>query len=210
LSEEARAASLSLALRSVAERVKVFLAEYGEKGELVLRAALERAKELDLEGRPRLGDFDAKGVKAKLAELGVKYNPNKLLRKLERDYAIIETSYKSSTQHWWVFYDREEVERALGPSKPSEEGEVEELLLRAQFNALRPEKLLKELEALSSKPFLAPADAEKLKSLLFGDLERAASLFEKMSRKRDRFERELALLDKLVKAAYAASKKLLS
>uniref|UniRef100_A0A7J3ZL40 Uncharacterized protein n=1 Tax=Fervidicoccus fontis TaxID=683846 RepID=A0A7J3ZL40_9CREN len=200
--------SVTLSLRSVSDRTRAFIGEYGERGELVLKAALKRAQELDLEGRPKLGDFDFKGVKKKLLEWGVRYNPSQLLRRLEREYAIIETSYKSSTQHWWIFYDRNEVERALGSERLYEVEDFEIKLILAQYNVLKPARLLSELKGLSAKKALAPRDFERLRQLLFNDVEEAAKLAKKMEAFPDYFEREREVLTEIIELAYCASKRI--
>ena len=202
-------ASVTLSLRSVGDRVKLFIGEHGEKGELVLKAALERAQELDLEGRPKLGDFDFKGVKRKLLEWGVRYNPSQLLRKLEREYAVIETSYRSTTQHWWIFYDRDEVERVIGSERLHEASDFEFKLVLAQYNVLRPARLLSELRSLSTKKALTPRDVERLRLLLFNEIEEAVKLARKMEAFPEQFKREREVLAKIIELAYSVSKKIL-
>lgn len=125
---------LSVAQRlsiGVKERVLEFLARYGERGYAVLRAAVEAT--LGSNGRHgvRLGDFNYREVVAKLRSYGLEYNPSNLLSILEREYAVIETSYKSSNQHWWRFLDLEaviealdEYERGASP-QPPQNGDVE-------------------------------------------------------------------------------------
>ncbi len=105
------AAGIAIGVR---ERVLEFLAKYGEKGYLVLKAAVEAA----ISGRGqrrglRLGDFSYREVVAKLKEYGVEYNPANLLSRLEREYAVIETSYKTSGQHWWKFANLDAVIEAI-------------------------------------------------------------------------------------------------
>ncbi|MEM4035205.1 MAG: hypothetical protein QXU97_01095 [Fervidicoccaceae archaeon] len=192
-------------LKTVAERVKAFLAAYGERGELVLRAALERAWELEASGARVLGDFDNRGLKRKLEERGLKYNPGQLLRRLERDYMLIETSYRSSTQRWWRFVDKSEIERALG-WKPSEV-DVEGKLVRAQFASIQPARLVKDLEEISSKVALSRDDVERLRRLLFNELELAVKLTKKM-RELGGFEEELTILGRLMELAFRAAKRL--
>ena len=89
----------------VRERLLEFLANYGERGLAVVRAAVEAA--LAGRGSPgvRLGDFSYREVVARLRSWGLDYNPSMLLRILERDYGVIETTYRSSNQHWWRFLD---------------------------------------------------------------------------------------------------------
>ena len=105
------AGSVSIGVR---ERVLEFLAKYGEKGYYVLKAAVEASLQGGSQRRGvRLGDFSYREVVAKLRSYGLEYNPANLLSKLERDYAVIETSYRSSGQHWWRFIDLDAVIEAL-------------------------------------------------------------------------------------------------
>jgi len=107
----------------VRERVLEFLARYGEKGFYVLKAAVEAC----IEGRSarrgvRLGDFSYREVAARLREYGLEYNPSNLLSLLEREYAVIETTYRSSGQHWWRFIDLDAVIEALDAYERGSQG----------------------------------------------------------------------------------------
>ncbi len=103
--------SVSIGVR---ERVLEFLARYGEKGYYVLKAAVEASLEGGSSRRGvRLGDFSYREVVAKLKSYGLEYNPANLLSRLEREYAVIETSYRSGGQHWWRFIDLDAVIAAL-------------------------------------------------------------------------------------------------
>jgi hypothetical protein len=57
-----------------------FLAKYGEKGYLVLKAVLAAAR--TRLGGPRMGDFSYRDVKEYLRRNGVSYNPSLLLSRL--------------------------------------------------------------------------------------------------------------------------------
>ncbi len=187
-------------LGSVEQRVKIALAEYGEKAEKVLRAAIERCRELEESGVARLGDFDYRGIKRKLAEMSFKYNPSLLLRVLEREYMIIETSYRSSNQHWWVFVDREAVERALGEEKQYDDS-PEITLLRTQYKVLQPKKLLDTLIELSSKRKLSEMDKRMLRKIVFDDLNLVVELLKKMRDLEDVFQEEISVLGRIISVA---------
>ncbi|WP_062662620.1 hypothetical protein [Aeropyrum camini] len=125
------------------DSLRGFLERYGEKGYIVLKAMLEESQS-PARG-PRPGDFSFKGLKARIASYGLEYNPSLLLARLEREYGVIETSFRSSNQHWWRIRDRRAVEKAV---REYEGGEEEVLdpkvrVLRIQFWSLEPEKLLK-------------------------------------------------------------------
>ncbi len=172
---------------TVRDRVLEFLAEYGEKGYAVLRAAAESALSAG-QRSVRLGDFSYREVVARLRAWGIEYNPSMLLRVLERDYGVIETSYRSSSQHWWRFIDLDATLEALELYEkgvnPTEEGEgdtgldedPEVALLRLQIASLNPYSLLEKLEKLNAKPRLTPADYAVLRSIAFNDLPAAVEL----------------------------------
>jgi hypothetical protein len=79
---------------SLDDRLREFVAEYGERACIVLKAIHE---ESSLGGRLKLGDFSIKGLKARLKSWGVEYNPTPLLLKLEKELNLIETSYRSTS-----------------------------------------------------------------------------------------------------------------
>jgi len=150
--------------------VREFLARYGEKGALLLRAVLEASRRRR-PGAP--GDFDFKGVKAALARMGVSYNPAPLLGILEREYGVIETTYRSSGQHWWRILDRRSIESALREYEglPEEDPDDPRLrLLRTQFYSLNPYGMLEVLQRLASRRRLSRAEAERLRRIAFEEL----------------------------------------
>ncbi len=189
-------------LGTVAERTRIFLAEHGEIAEKILLAAIERAKELDHESKSRLGDFDYKGLKKKMLEKGIKYNPSQLLRKMEREYAIIETSYKSSTQHWWNFVERETIEKIL-VFEDEKTSNPYTILLLTQYKALQPKKLLSELYRINYKKILTTVDKNIIRNVVFGDLPKVVELIEKMSKEKTLYREELKLLEKIVNLTYS-------
>ena len=81
-----------------------FIAEYGERGTLVLRAILEEY--MSPKGRAALGDFSFQGLKRRINSYGVRYNPAPLLRVLEKNIGVIETTYRSTSQRWWRVLNR--------------------------------------------------------------------------------------------------------
>lgn len=152
-------------------RAAEFLARYGEKGYIVLRAILEAAREAL--ARPGLGDFDYRGVRKALERMGYSYNPSPLLGILEREYGLIETSYKSSNQHWWRFLDRESIEEAVreyeGRPEP-DEADPRLRLLRIQFYSLDPGGIMDLLQRLSARKRLTSHERNLLRRIAFDDL----------------------------------------
>jgi hypothetical protein len=168
------------------ERALDFLARYGEKGYAVLRALLD-AYYSSAGASPgvRLGDVSYREVAARLRERGLSYNPSMLLRVLEREYGLIETSYQSRNQHWWRIPEPEALEEALeeyeagsspdpGPGEEALDPEVE--LFRLQVASLDPAGLIERLDRLLAKPRLTRADAAELRRLAFGEMELVARL----------------------------------
>jgi hypothetical protein len=177
----------AVAAVGVRERVLEFLAQYGERGYAVLRAAVDAALSSRGGRGVRLGDFSHREVVARLRAWGIEYNPSMLLRILERDYGIVETSYRSGNQHWWRFLDLDSVVEALeeydhGTSAGVEEGDEEAIedpeveLLRLQVASLDPGSLLEELRRLSAKPRLGRAELARLRGLAFNELEAVVKL----------------------------------
>lgn len=149
--------------------------KYGERAKVVLKAALDIAKEMKKGKRNVPGDFDIKMLNRKLREYGFNYNPSQLLRILERDYGIIETTYRSTNQRWWKFIDIESVEKALRsfyPMSEDDEGllDPEIALLEIQTEIIDIDRIIGEIDSLLSKPQLTSIDKSKLKQIVFDEL----------------------------------------
>jgi hypothetical protein len=181
-----------------------FLAKYGERGYALLKAIIEEAS------RPRrgpsLGDFSFKGVKSRLASYGVDYNPAILLSKLEKEYGVIETSYRSGSQHWWRIVDRRAIEEALREY----EGGGSELdprarVLRVQFASLEPERVLAELERIARSPRPGRRERERLRDIAFNVLPLVARFLEEASEYGDELSYELQLAEEILAAAERAA-----
>ena len=155
---------MSLALA----RVKELLEEYGERAALVLKAALEVTDEYRASGKNALGDFDYKGLVKKLRLMGIEYKPSPLLTKMEKEYGIIETSYKSGNQHWWRFVDEDAVREALEEDEDLEDPKL--VMLKVQASALELHKLKQKLKLLSSKKKLSSSDKKWFKTFAFETL----------------------------------------
>ncbi len=169
-----------------ARGIEEFLARYGEKGYLVIKAILSAADSNWLGGS--LGDFSYKMLREKLEEMGVSYNPSPLLSRLEKTYGLIETTYKSGGQHWWRIVDREALERGVrlyeGVEEPDPQEDYGETsyrvkLLRIQFYSLNPQSLLETLARLSRKKRLADYDRRVLRRIVFEELPLLVDFLEK-------------------------------
>lgn len=183
-------------------RLSEFLARYGERGYAVLRAIIEESSS-NWAGF-RLGDFSFKGVKKRLSSWGLDYNPSLLLARLEKEYGVIETSYKSSSQHWWVIVDREALEEAVREyegvgEEPSNEFRVKALKL--QFYSLDPLGILKQLRRMLKQGRLSAQEKRLLRRIAFEDIPLLVEFAEKAVEYREALSRELAIVEEIIDVA---------
>ncbi|MEB3774401.1 MAG: hypothetical protein GSR86_05695, partial [Desulfurococcales archaeon] len=182
--------------------LREFLARYGERGYLVLKAIVEEADRNW--GEPRLGDFSFKGVRSRIRGYGVEYNPAPLLSKLEKEYGVIETTYRSSTQHWWRIVDRDSLIEALRVYEGSPEGELDARarLLRIQFYSLDPERILEVLRRAGARRRLSDYDRRRIRRIVFEDLPLVVRFLEEAEGEyEDLLAREIALAHAILDAA---------
>lgn len=198
---------------STRDRLLEFVAKYGERGYLLLKAIIEVADEYKASPRGRLGlgDFDFRGIKRWLAAAGLDYNPTLLLRALERDYGVIETSYRSSNQRWWRIIDRESIVEAVaryeGKRLDAEVSDPELQLVLIQASSLGLQRIKEMLQGLLAKEVLSEYDRELFKRLAFGDLEYVVRVAGKMARYPEEFKRELKLIEEILEMATLLSKR---
>ncbi len=140
-----------------------FLAQYGERGRMLLRAIYEEAVYPSSEGK--LGDFSFKSIKKRLSNYGLSYNPSPLLRILEREVGLIETSYKSSNQHWWKIVDLNLLKASIGAGGSLNDPRIR--LLRIQFYSLDPLGILEYLEKLVKKKRVLESEKRRFKKIVF-------------------------------------------
>ena len=143
-----------------------------------------------------------------------------LLRILERDYEVIETSYKSGNQHWWRFVDLaavldalEEYEKGEEPSLEEEVGEEpiddpKTVLLKAQFAALGVDEIIEKLARLAEKKTFTKQDRLVFSRIAFSSLEAIASLYERMQEYEEEFAEELRLLAQALSLASKVARKM--
>ncbi len=186
--------------------IEEFIARYGDRAVMVLRAILEASRRAR---RPAPGDFDFKGVKAALARMGFSYNPAPLLSILEREYGVIETTYKTSGQHWWRIVDRRIVEEALRDYLGEEAGGDDDprlKLLRIQFYSLNPHSMLEFLQRTLQRRRLTRVDLERLRRLAFEDLPLLVKwLEEARSEYPDELADEISLAEDILEMAEEAA-----
>lgn len=181
-----------------------FLARYGERGEMVLQAILDASRRRGL--RPGPGDFDFRGVKEALARMGVSYNPAPLLRVLEKEYGLIETTYHSGSQHWWRIIDKRAIEEALG-TVGADPGDPRLRLLRIQFYSLDPEGVMDLLQRLATRKRLSRAERERLRRIAFEVLPLLVKWLEEASQEYpDELAGEIAYAEEILELAETAAR----
>ncbi|MCY0873784.1 MAG: hypothetical protein OWQ47_02485 [Acidianus infernus] len=158
----------------VRDRTTEALLRFGERCKLILKAAISIAESND---KKELGDFDYKTLVEKLQEVGFDKDPKMILRALERDYGIIETTYKSANQHWWRFINIEEVKEAIGDE--IEDPEIQ--LIKIQANSLNLAELERKLRFMLNKPVLSEVDRALFKKIAFDELNYVMEVYRKAS-----------------------------
>ena len=150
---------------------------YGNKLLLVLRAALEVTDEYRSKGVEPLGDFDYKGLVRKLKEMGIDYKPSAILRALEKEYNIIETSYRSGNQHWWRFVDEEAIRELFEEEEEEENPKIE--MFKIQLAAIGAEEVKEKLMGIIAKGKASGAEREWFKRFAFETLPLIVEMIEK-------------------------------
>lgn len=184
----------------VKDRTTEALLRFGDRAKRILQAAIRIAEEND---KKELGDFDYRTLVEKLQELGEDKDPKMILRALERDYGIIETSYKSTTQHWWKFIDIESVKEALG----NVEEDPEIVMVKIQANSINADEIIKRLNFLMNKSVITDVDKVFFKKFAFEDLSYVMEVYKKASQ----YEETIEIAEKMRRIlilAYKVSMKL--
>ncbi|BBG25242.1 hypothetical protein [Sulfuracidifex tepidarius] len=145
---------------NVRDRTTEFLLKFGDRGAVVLNVALTCEPN-------QLGDFSYRCVQEKLAERGQSFDPKMLLRSLEKDFGITETSYKSANQHWWKFLDREQVEEALSSG---EEEDPAISVVKVQAQSLDMEGVERKLSIMMKKVSFSEVDRRIFRQFSFEEL----------------------------------------
>jgi hypothetical protein len=190
----------------VQELIDDFLARYGEKGRAVLLAAVEAMIEIQRRSEyTRLGDFDYKTLKEMLERLGGGVNPTNYLRALEREYGIVNQTYRSTRQQWWSFANKEAIlswyERQVG--KLSDDPVVKVLVVK--YRVLKPEEKLSRLEALSRKQSLSLVEQKEILDFVFNELDKVLLVLNEIKKYGDVFRNEVKVLSRIIDLAYQLS-----
>jgi len=191
----------------IRRKVYDFLDRYGDKGYLVLKTALDIALDPDIDHR--LGDFNYKNLVFRLAKLGVNYNPQNLIRILEREYGLIEKTYVSTTQKWWSFVDTESIRKALYEYSGSSKLDDPRLrLLLIKYRSLEPMKILNDLRRLASKENYNNVDKELFRKIVFEKLEPIIQVYVEMMSHEDVFKDEIRVLEEIISIAEHVSNRI--
>ncbi|MEL9940303.1 MAG: hypothetical protein QW632_02630 [Ignisphaera sp.] len=184
---------------------------YGQRFLFVVKAAIAAARENKLHGNNMLGDFDYRGVVERLNSMGFSYNPSLLLKTLERDYKIIETSYKTSNQHWYKFkYNVEIIESIINSiSKGSEELDDPDIaLVRIQLQSLRPRYWLNKLKTMSIKERLTKTDIRLFQQFSFNVLPKLVKVLKRAEEYEDELFAEINMLKEVIQLAQLIAEKI--
>lgn len=191
----------------VREKVFSFLQKYGEKGLIVLKAALSIAKDPNIDHK--LGDFSFKHLVLKLNSMGFSYNPVNLVRILEKEFGLIEKSYSSSNQTWWRFKDIDAVEEAVYSESDSEKIEDPKVrLIAVKYRSLEPAEIYAFLQKALIKPTLTPADKAKFRAMVFNEIDQLVKLVDEMLEYEEFFEYEIGFIKEIFKLAEKLSKRI--
>jgi hypothetical protein len=176
---------------------------YGEKLVSVLRTAIGIAKENRLRGGQLPGDFDYRSLVDGLNSTGFQYNPSLLLRALEREYGVIETSYRSSNQHWYRFRDLEAVEQALnsiiGLDSVDEDPEI--AMVKIQIKALQIRYWLGKLRSISIKNRLNRSDIKMFERFSFNILPKLVKIMKIAEEYEDQLYSEINIVKDIISLA---------
>ena len=162
-----------------------------------------RDRENRLRGDKLPGDFDYRTLTERLSSMGFQYNPSLLLRALEREYGVVETSYRSSNQHWYRFRDLEAVEQALnsiaGVDGVEEEPEV--AMVRVQIKALQIRYWLSKLKSISIKSRLSRADVKLFERFSFSILPKLVKILRVAEEYEDQLYTEISIVREVISLA---------
>jgi len=183
---------------------------FGERLCIVLEAALTIAKRNRVLKSSSLGDFDYKSLVEELNRRGYRYSPSQLLRILEREYGILETTYHTESQRWYKFVDLEAVEefinelRGLGPIL--EDPEI--VALKVQVRSLGLRRWLDQLKKWSVKPRLTKTDVRKFQEFAFEVLPKIVKILKRAEEFDELMMAEIRVLKEVLELAYIVSERI--
>jgi len=183
---------------------------FGERLCIVLEAALTVAKRNRVLKNGSPGDFDYKSLVEELNRRGYRYNPSQLLRILEREYGVLETTYHTESQHWYKFVDLETVEEFInelrGLNSILEEPEI--VALKVQIRSLGLKRWLDQLKKWSVKPRLTSADVRKFQEFAFRVLPKIVRILKRAEEFDEVMMAEIRILKEVLELAYIVSERI--
>ncbi|MEM1683145.1 MAG: hypothetical protein QXK54_03425 [Ignisphaera sp.] len=173
---------------------------YGQKLYIVLSTAIKITKMNRLKGTNTLGDFEYRSLVEELEKANFSYNPSMMLRALEKEYGIIETTYKSGNQRWYRFKDLEEIERALNSVAGivADVDEPEVVMLKIQMKSLQLGYWLKKLKHMSIKQNISTTDVEMFRRFAFDVLPKLVHILKKAEEYEDQLYVEINMLKEIL------------
>jgi len=183
---------------------------FGERLCIVLEAALTIAKRNRVLKSSSPGDFDYKSLVEELSRRGYRYNPSQLLRILEREYGVLETTYHTESQHWYKFVDPEAVEEFInglrGLSSLLEDPEI--VALKVQIRSLGLRLWLDQLKKWSVKPRLTKTDIRKFQEFAFKVLPKIVKILKRAEEFDELMTVEIRILKEVLELAYIVSERI--
>lgn len=194
---------------SANELLEDYIVKHGEKGKLVLEAAVRAMRELENKNDfTKLGDFDYKTLKEILIQLGGGVNPTSYLRILERDYGLIIQTYRSTRQQWWSFVDKDLILRWYEEENGRLFDDPHLKALLAKYYVLKPQMLLNKLEKLSMKTSLSLVEQQEITEFVFSNLDKVVSVLNEMKKHGDIFRTEINVLTKIIDLTFKLTSKI--
>jgi hypothetical protein len=184
---------------------------YGQRFLLVVKTAIAIAKENRLRGSTSLGDFDYKGLAERLSASGFSYNPSLLLRILEKEYRLIETSYKSSNQRWYKFkYDVGYIETAVNSLLIDKEDleDPDIAIIKIQLTSLRPKYWFNRLKNMSIKEKLSKTDIKAFEKFSFSVLPKFVKILKHAEEYEDTLIVEINTIKEIIQLAQLVAEKI--
>jgi len=185
--------------------------KYGQRFLLVMKTAIAIAKENKLRESALPGDFEYKSLVERLSAIGFSYNPSLLLRILEREYRLIETSYKSTSQRWYKFrYDIGYIETIISSLTAGNEvlDDPDIVMIRIQLSSLRPKYWLSKLKSMSIKEKLSKTDVSLFEKFSFNILPKFIRILKHAEEYEEVFLIEINAIKEIIQLAQLIAEKI--
>ncbi len=155
-------------------RITEFRLKYGEKADALINAIRLAYKSNE---NKEAGDFNYKQVLEALERLGYGFDPRNLLRVMEKEYGLIETSFRTSNQHWW----KVKVNGLLDDSEDLELSNPKVVAIRIKASSLGLQEIKRKLEFMLRKSVITEIDKREFRRFSFSELDFLVALLEEAS-----------------------------